>query len=121
MGNKILLNPMLFEQLTKPSFNFETRNYPLEFGTAMNKSTLIKIKIPEGYKVESLPEDKQFLVEGNKAGYAYKIEVIDDIIQVSTVYQIVESILPSTFYKPMKEFEKQQISAEAQQVVLEKI
>lgn len=112
---------MLFEQLTKPSFNFETRNYPLEFGTAMNKSTLIKIKIPEGYKVESLPEDKQFLVEGNKAGYAYKIEVIDDIIQVSTVYQIVESILPSTFYKPMKEFEKQQISAEAQQVVLEKI
>lgn len=121
MGNKILLNPLLFAQLSTPNYQYDTRNYPLEFGTAFNKSSTVKIKIPDGYKVESIPENKQFVVEGNQAGYLYQIEEKDGFIIVNTVEQVAQSILPPTYYKLMKEFEKNQINTEAQQVVLVKL
>ena len=120
IGNKILINPLLFTQLTQSSFQYETRNYPLEFGTLISKSKTVKIKIPEGYHVESVPETKQFVVEGNIAGYIYKAEEQDGYIVLSTAYQVGHSILPATYYKPMKDFEKQQISIENQQIVLVK-
>lgn len=121
IGNKILINPLLFSQKTQSSFQYETRSYPLEFGTQMSKSKLIKIKIPEGYKVESLPQENQFLVEGNHAGYVYKVIEKDGYIEAVTVYQVNQSILPASYYKPMKDLESKQINAENQQVVLVKI
>lgn len=81
---------------------------------------IFRIKIPEGYKVESLPESKTFVVEGNVAGYSYNVEQKDDMIIVSTLYQIGHSTLPFSFYEPMKEFELNEINAEAQQIVLVK-
>lgn len=121
IGNKILINPLLFTQLIKNSFQYEQRNYPLEFGSLISKSKIVKIKIPEGYRVESIPDEKQFVVEGNIAGYIYKVEEQNGYIVLNTVYQVGHSILPASFYKPMKDFESQQINTERQQVVLVKI
>ncbi len=121
LGNKILINPLLFSQLSKSSFQYETRSYPLEFGTLMSNSRTIKIKIPEGYKVESLPQEKQFVLEGNHAGYVYKVIEKDGYIEAATIYQVNQSVLPAGYYKPMKDLEKQQINAENQQVVLVKL
>lgn len=121
IGNKILINPLLFSQITQSSFQYETRNYPLEFGTQMSKSRIIRIKIPDGYKVESLPQENQFLIEGNHAGYVYKVIENNGYIEAVTVYQVNQSILPASYYKAMKEFETKQINTENQQVVLVKI
>lgn len=54
------------------------------------------------------------------AGYSYNVEQKDDMIIVSTLYQIGHSTLPFSFYEPMKEFELNEINAEAQQIVLVK-
>src|SRR5690606_35904939 len=96
IGNKILINPLLFTQLIKNSFQYENRSYPLEFGSLISKSKTVKIKIPEGYKVESIPEAKQFVVEGNIAGYLYKVEEQNGYITLSTIYQIGQSVLPAS-------------------------
>lgn len=121
IGNKILLNPLLFSQLKKSSFQYETRSYPLEFGTALSETKTIKIKIPEGYKVESIPQEKQFVIDGNHAGYVYKVIEKDGFIEVATLYQVNQSILPASYYKLMKDLENNQINAENQQVVLVKL
>lgn len=121
IGNKILINPLLFSQLKKSAFQYETRSYPLEFGTSLSKSKTIKIKIPEGYKVESLPAEKQFIIDGNHAGYVYKVIEKDGYIEAATLYQVNQSVLPATYYKMMKDLEKSQINAENQQIVLVKL
>jgi hypothetical protein len=121
IGNKILINPLLFTQRKEHRFKNDKRSYPLEFGTLISNSKTIKIKIPEGYKIESLPQAKQFVVEGSVAGYMYKAEEQNGYILLTTIYQIGQSILPSSYYQPMKEFDNQQIDTEDQQVVLVKI
>lgn len=121
ISNKLILNPMLFTQLKESSFTQDNRNYPLEFGSLISKSKIIKIKIPEGYKVESLPSEKQFVVDGNVAGYVYKIEEKDGHIILNSVYEIAHSVLPANYYELMKDFESKQINAESQEIVLVKI
>lgn len=121
IGNKILLNPLLFCQLSKSSYQYDNRSYPLEFGTLMSQTKSIRIKIPEGYKVESLPQEKQFLIDGNHAGYVYKVVEKDGYIEAATLYQVNQSILPATYYKSMKDLENQQINTENQQVALIKL
>lgn len=120
VGDKIIINPLLFAQLKKSSFTQENRNYPLEFGSLLSQTKTIKIKIPEGYKVESLPQSKQHILQGEAAGYSYQVQEQDGYIVLLTVFQIGHPVLPPTYYQPMKQLESQQITAEAQQVVLVK-
>lgn len=86
----------------------------------MTTTNSIKIKIPEGYKVESLPEKKSFEMLNNTAGYAYGVVEKDGFIiaQMQQVYPY--SILPASYYKSLKEFLTNIISTEAQNVVLVK-
>ena len=121
VGSKLILNPLVFTQLKESSFKQDSRNYPLEFGSVISHSKIIKIKIPEGYKVESLPAAKQFIVEGKVAGYVYKIEEKEGYIILNSVYEIVHSVLPANYYKLMKDFENNQINAESQEIVFVKI
>lgn len=120
VGDKMLLDPLFFIGKRENSFTRESRNYPLEFGSLLFNLKFIKIKIPEGYKVESLPENSNFVVENNVAGYSYKIEEKEGFILVTTIYELAQSILPASYYKAMKDFENQQVIAENQQVVLVK-
>lgn len=120
IGDKIIINPMLFAQLTKKSFVHADRNYPLEFGSLISDSQVIKIKIPEGYKLETIPENKQFVLQGDAAGYVYKVEEQNGYISAATLFQLGYSSLPPSYYEAMKDLENGQISAEAQQVVLVK-
>ncbi|HUH35609.1 MAG TPA: hypothetical protein VL022_07260 [Moheibacter sp.] len=121
IGDKMILNPLLFSQLKKTTLNSTKRNYPMEFGSVISIEKIFKIKIPEGYAVESLPEEKTFLLEGNLAGYAYKVIEKEGEILVNTLYQIGSSSLPSSYYSAMQEFEKNQFNTESQAVVLKKI
>lgn len=120
IGNKLIVNPLFFTQVTRSVFRGETRNYPLEFGTIVSNERTIKIKIPEGYKVESLPSFLEYRADGNVANYVYSVTEKDGFIEVKTLYEIGYSILPGTYFASMKKFEEKQIQAESQQIVLVK-
>ena len=120
-GNKIIINPLLFTALENHNLNYETRNYNIEFGTPMTITKTVKIKIPEGYKVESVPKDYQEKIINDAAGYAYKFEEKDGHIQITSARVLPYSVLPSDYYKPFKEFMNKVVQAETQQIVLVKI
>ena len=119
-GDKIILNPLLFTALENHNLNFETRNYNIEFGTAMAINKTIKIRVPEGYKVESLPKDYQEKIVNDAAGYAYKFEEKDGYINVTSMRVLPYSVLPYDYYKLFKDFMNKVVEAENQQIVLVK-
>lgn len=120
IGNKIILNPFLFLSTKTHHLNYDTRHYNIEFGSPMTTTNSIKIKIPEGYKVESVPEKKSFEMLNNTAAYAYAVVEKDGFIiaQMQQVYPY--SMLPANYYKSLKEFLNNIITTEAQNVVLVK-
>lgn len=118
VGNKIILNPMFFLQLKRNSFTQDNRNYPLEFGTTFTNSKMVQIKIPDGYKVETMPTDKQGVASDRVAGFSYQVIEKDGFLIVSSIYEVGHSILPATYYRSMKDLENQRIDAESQSIVL---
>ena len=119
-GNKILFNPFLFLANTKHNLNLEQRNYNIEFGAPTTNTNTIKIKIPEGYKVESLPTEKQFTMPDQAGGYAYKVIEKDGFIIAQAQKIMPYSVLPAQYYKPLKEFLTNIINTELQQLILVK-
>ncbi|MGV0755829.1 transglutaminase domain-containing protein [Empedobacter brevis] len=119
-GNKILFNPFLFVANTKHHLNLEQRNYNIEFGAPTTNTNTVKIKIPEGYKVESLPTEKQFTMPDQAGGYACKVIEKDGFIIAQAQKVIPYSTLPAQYYKPLKDFLTNIIHAESQQVILVK-
>jgi hypothetical protein len=119
-GNKIIFSPFLFIANTKHSLNLEQRNYNIEFGAPITNTNTIKIKIPEGYKVESMPKEKNFTMPDQAAGYAYNVIERDGFIIAQAQKVTPYSVLPANYYKPLKEFLENIISTEGQQVVLVK-
>lgn len=118
IGDKIMFNPMLFLATENHNLNYETRNYNLEFGTPMNISKSVKIKIPEGYKLESVPKIYNEKLINDAAGYAYNIVEKDGFLNIYSARVLPYSILPSDYYKPFKEFMNKIVEAETQQVIL---
>lgn len=119
-NNKIIFNPLLFEALEDHNLNYETRNYNIEFGSPMTIQKSFKIKIPNGYKVESMPKAFQEKVVNDAAAYAYQYEEKDGFIQVTSVRVLPYSVLPNNYYKHFKDFMTKVVEAETQQIVLVK-
>jgi hypothetical protein len=119
-GNKILFNPFLFIANTKHHLNLDQRNYNIEFGAPISNTNTVKIKIPEGYKVESLPTEKQLSMPDNTGGYGSKVIEKDGYIIAQTKKMMPYSVLPPQYYKSLKEFLTNIINSESQQVILVK-
>ncbi len=120
ISGKLMFNPMLFLVETDSKLYYDTRNYPLEFGGPSTTTKTIKIKIPDGYKVESLPQQSSFEVQDKTAAFGYAVVEKDGYIIAQSQEIIPYSILPQTYYKPFKEYKNKIIQANQQQVVLVK-
>ena len=120
IGYKLIFNPLLFLSETKSNLFFNTRNHPLEFGTPSTITKTIKIKIPSGYKVESLPTQDTSLVKDNAASYIYAIAQKDDYILVQTQELLPYATLPNKYYRDFKDYKNKLILINSQHVVLVK-
>ena len=120
VNGKIIINPLLFTATTSHNLNYDKRNYNLEFGTPMTIAKTIKIKIPEGYKVESLAKDYHEKIVNEAAGYVYKAEEKDGMLIINSVKVQPYSILPSDYYTHYKAFINKIVEAETQNIVLVK-
>ena len=56
IGNKMYLNPLLFESLKENPFKSSERVYPIFFDFPEKRSKTVNILIPDSYKVVTLPE-----------------------------------------------------------------
>jgi Transglutaminase-like superfamily len=121
IGNKMYVSPFFFLRTKENPFKLEKREIPVDFGYPSSTKYMINIKLPDGYKVETLPEPKGLALPDNLGSYSYNISVSQDSIQLIINTQINEPIISSLYYEALKEYFKQFIEKENEQIVLIKI
>lgn len=120
-GNKIYFSPMLFYAKEENPFRSETRDYPIDFTYPVKKRHNISITLPEGYKIESMPEPISIVMDDNIGSYKYGISVTDNLLQVSATLEINMSTVLNEYYETLKAFFKKMINKQNEKVVLTKI
>ena len=87
INEKIYFSPLLFLTESENPFKLDERNFPVDFATPWLEDYRLSIKIPQGYTVESVPEEMAGIGLSIKylGSFIIKAEVKGDKIEV--IYQ----------------------------------
>ncbi len=119
-GN-LYLSPMLFFSMDENPFKQEDRKYPIDYGYPQKEKYMISIDVPEGYKVESLPESVNAVVGERMFGFKYLCSESNQKIQLLAEFSINTSFIGAENYTDIKDFYQFIIDKEKEKIVLSKI
>lgn len=119
VGNRIIINPLLFLNTGNENFNqTEERKQAIEFISAFTREKKIELEIPVGYTVQDLPKPKKMATDDNEISYAYKAEVIENKLMITSKVDIASPNYPKEYYPFFKQIWKIIADSESQVVSL---
>ncbi|MFZ6664590.1 DUF3857 domain-containing protein [Peijinzhouia sedimentorum] len=120
MGEIIFFNPIPIGQTKDNPFKSDERLFPIYFGTPIEEVIVNRIKIPEGYILDSAPEQMGVALPDNGGSFIYSVQHVGDYITLSSKISINNVEFQPEQYFYLKEFFSQIISKQAEQIVLKK-
>lgn len=121
VGNSILFKPLFFQTTKSNPFVSETRAFPIDFIYPTKSKYSYTINIPDGYSIETIPTSINIGLPDNMGSYKYVIQKAEKSIQIMVQYEILVSYIAQTEYEAVKDFFKQIVDKENEQVVLKKL
>ena len=121
IGEKLYFSPMFFLKTNENPFKLDKRDFPIDFGIPHETSYRIIVNLPEGYKIESMPEASALIMPDNLAEFKYYLSGSEKNIQVIVSAKINEPIISPMYYDTLKEYFNKFIEKEAEQIILTKI
>jgi transglutaminase-like putative cysteine protease len=116
INDKIYLAPFLDEPITENPLKQYSRTYPIDMTYPVKRSFNSIITIPEGYKVEFVPENYKILNDLFELNYNVKND--GKTISISFNYTFRKSVYPATDYLKIKFYFKDIITKGNEKVVL---
>lgn len=120
MADIIYLNPMMGSRIKKNPFKAEKRDYPVDFGSPFEVTSIIKIKIPDGYAVEELPTPMALSLPESSGRFLYNVGGMNGEISLTSIFTISKALFTQLEYQALREFYSQAISKQEEQIVLKK-
>lgn len=121
IGSDIYFSPLFFLALDENPFKLEDRQYPINYTYPRVQRKIVNIKIPEGYKVSSLPKPIKMKLPDNLGSFLFNITEVEGGINVMSDFKINSAVIPSYGYGELKEFYNQRVLKETEKVVLSKL
>tara|TARA_R110002050_G_scaffold179118_2_gene312359 strand:- start:20765 stop:22795 length:2031 start_codon:yes stop_codon:yes gene_type:complete len=121
IGTKIYFSPTLFKTEKENPFKLAERNYPIDFGYPWVDKLMMAIEIPEGFKIESMPEPIALSLPKDMGAFSYNITSAENKISILVTTTMNSSIIGIQDYTSLKEFYRLLVEKETEKVVLSKI
>lgn len=120
IGDKMFFYPLLFLTMLENIFKQDERHYPIDFIYPQEDKYFMIFKIPDGYEVESIPEEVAFTMEDKFLIYRFEIEITGSEIKLTSVLNINEPFVKPLYYKSLKDFYKKIVEKQTEKIVLKK-
>ena len=121
IGDKLYFSPMLFLATKENPFKQDKRNFPIDLTQPISEKYNVNIMLPDGYKVESLPQNERFLFNDKVGEYSYLINQNGKFLQVISKLDINTTLILPEDYEYFKNFFSLFVQKQAEKVVLSKI
>ena len=116
----IYIDPILIDRQKDNPFTAPTREYPVDFGAPFTESYNLQLTIPDGYKVEELPQSKTLVLEGKAGQFLYQISQVGNKIVLNLRLSINKTFFIPAEYQSLKDFYNVVINKQAEQIILKK-
>jgi hypothetical protein len=119
-GDIIYLNPFLLMREETNPFKLATREYPVSFGSLLERGYTGKFTIPEGYAIDEMPQNKVIALPGNAAKFMFNVSQLGNQIAITSILQINRDIFLQEEYPNLREFYNQVVAKQSEQIVFKK-
>ncbi len=107
LGNKIILNPLLFLNVGNENFDQkEERKNQIDFISAFTREKKVEITVPNGYIIENLPKPKKIITDDKELSYNYKVEFQNNKLFVVSKVEVLSQNYPKEYYPFFKQIWK---------------
>lgn len=121
IGNTIFVAPLLFLTSPENPFKQDERVYPVDFIYGFSTKYQINIEIPEGYALETLPENAVFNFSNNAAEFKYIARENGNRLQFMVTFDLHQPLILPEDYADFKEFYRHITEKQTEKIVLKKI
>ena len=121
IGDQIFIDAAIDFGIDDNPFFEEERAYPVFYSSLSDTRQIIKIKIPEGYEVESFPERSAMALEGKKAKFIYEVKLVGSDLVIDYTFRINSDIFFAEEYPNLKELYNRIVSKSKEKIVLKKV
>nr|WP_321225339.1 hypothetical protein [uncultured Psychroserpens sp.] len=120
-GDKLYFSPLLFLATQENPFKQDERMLPIDLIYPMSDKYMVNIMLPEGYDVESLPENVALDFADHTGEFKYLINQNGRFLQINVELNINSSFILAENYTFFKQFFVQAIEKESEKIVLKPI
>ena len=122
IGDKMYFSPLLWFAKKENPFKLEKRNYPIDFTYPWHDKFSVSITIPDGYKIESIPENISVGLEGKVGVFLFNVTAISaNKLQIASDVIFNKSVISAQQYQGIKELYKTLVEKQSEKIVLSKI
>ncbi len=119
-GDFIYINPHVIDRIAENPFKIPERKYPVDMAYCRVFTTVITVKIPEGYDVKEVPPDVQTALGADEISFVRRALTLDNELQFLIRYSTSKTEFPSTEYRRLRDLFHQVVTAESGQIVLQR-
>lgn len=120
LGNEVIINPFLLNDLNENPFKSEHRKFPVDFIYPQKRTITISMTVPENYTVISIPEYFKMVTPDNSASFTFLSQSSNNMISMQCNLIISKSVFTESEYPIMRNFFSEVIKKFNQYVQLKK-
>lgn len=120
IGGKYYFNPLQHLSTLENPFKSDTREFPIVYNYPRKSRNIVSIIIPDGLKVESMPESTSFSLPNNLGKYTFKVSNQNGTVQVYSELLINTPVVAPQNYPELKNFYNFVVEKESEKLVLSK-
>lgn len=114
----LYLSPTLFSAFTTNPFTRAERDFPIDFPYPFEEKSVYHYTIPEGYEVESLPENVNTVMPGEEAIFQYMAQERSGKISILIVLRVKNTLYPPDQYAALRSIFETAADKLQEQIVL---
>ena len=121
INGKMFINPMVFFGINRNPFTSEKRQTPVYFAYPVVKKYFIKLEIPNGYEVESMPKGLNLSTADGSFLFKYALERRENMITVVVQFESNDAMVFPENYQMLKDFYTSLVKAQKEKIVLKRL
>ena len=119
-GDMLFIDPMIHMKMEDNLFVSDQRKHPVEFIYPVKETFILTIKIPEGYKVDELPEAVALALPEDGGHFTYQVMQIGNMVKITNMFSIDRTFFETSYYPSLKHFFDLVAQKQDQKIVLKK-